>query len=78
MMSEDEAKRKWCPFARAWDGQGASTNRIASGDLNIPGPRSDCNCIASKCMAWRWTRAVTEDGDPCCYCGLAGAQSSVG
>jgi hypothetical protein len=36
-MTEDEAREKWCPFARE------------SGDNGYPAS----NCVASACMAWR-------------------------
>jgi hypothetical protein len=70
MMTEDEAKTKWCPMVRlAPLGPGESykksTNRMGKGD-------PDSCCIASDCMAWRcidregWRRP--DRG----YCGLAG------
>lgn len=46
MLTEEKAKKKWCPFARMrWD--------------NIPLNRDGYDkpitrCIASECMAWRW------------------------
>lgn len=45
-LTEDEAKKKWCPLARARNGY-AAVNRDR-GD-----PYVDCLCIASACMAWR-------------------------
>ena len=53
MMTEEEAKTKWCPFARYIGDTRDRTsahNRVGSGD----GFNSECNCIASQCMAWRW------------------------
>lgn len=54
MHTEDEARTKWCPFARvpvvvATPDQScpaASGNRATTMD-------DECNCIASDCMAWR-------------------------
>ena len=55
-MTEDEAKTKWCPFARVGYANGdissATPNRLTEGST------TDCLnganlCIASGCMAWR-------------------------
>ena len=59
MMTEAEAKTKWCPFVR------------------IAGVRHPAaQCIASACMAWRWTMTPEEAkgnvNGPRGYCGLAG------
>lgn len=63
-MTEEEAKTKWCPFARVLVESAeeetaspvAGANRLetrGSGepDLEWKTPR----CIGSACMAWRWT-----------------------
>ncbi len=55
MLTEDEAKQKWCPFARIGGGQGvdgAAYNRIEhhGGDIS----HTAAQCIGSACMAWRW------------------------
>ena len=69
-MTEDQANKKWCPFTRMLglvgsDVEGASGNRLSGGKaLGL--------CIASGCMAWRWTDVWTDDGDRGGYCGLAG------
>ena len=69
-MKENEAKMKWCPFARVpvYDSKGsvkgvASTNRVEG----KPGPGT--TCLGRGCMAWRWATELMLDG----YCGLAGS-----
>jgi hypothetical protein len=64
-LTEEDAKTKWCPFVRY---------HVRVGDNEISGNRAEVagvdneviNCIASRCMAWRWH--VAQRG----YCGLAG------
>ncbi len=59
-MTEEQAKTKWCPFARifpAGDFWQSSNGRdmtvlqasLAEGDLG-----NLSRCIGSACMAWRW------------------------
>jgi hypothetical protein len=67
-MTEDEARQRWCPFARSTDGgddevQAVSVNRVRDGK-----PDLWCLCIASDCMAWR-TFGTANEG----FCGLAGS-----
>ena len=60
-MTEDEAKTKWCPFARVpgltIGGSGIAMNRHPQ---NTPQPELEHaefmtpKCIGSACMAWRW------------------------
>jgi len=57
ILSEQEARNKWCPFARVRSG----VNRHYDGTIMI----STC-CIASECMAWR----STDDDIDIGYCGL--------
>ena len=67
-MTEEEAKQKWCPFARDAESNAAgytTTNTTAK-------------CIGSACMAWRWEEE-TYDEKPTGrlsrihgFCGLAG------
>lgn len=79
-MTEDEAKTKWCPFARVGSfatGLG-SINRGAHADgivrrSTLP---DEAMCIGSACMAWRWLseqpirRGVVARTDG--FCGPAG------
>lgn len=73
-MTEDEAKTKWCPFARTYTGCGPS-NRGPQGELD-----DNALCVASECMAWRdhFTRtesgAIVFENRGFGYCGLAGRQ----
>ena len=70
-MTEDEARKKWCPFARIHGGY-ASFNRSKIRLENIP----QSLCIASDCMMWRWGdikyEGPTGEGIQHGYCGLAG------
>jgi hypothetical protein len=64
-MTEDEAKTKWCPFARmkvashADEGVPAvnepqtTFNRIAINSQSAPFIADQARCIGSACMAWR-------------------------
>lgn len=80
MLTEEEAKTKWCPHVRvlaSTDGAKAGVNMILTGDDLLP-DRSKSNCIASACMAWRWRRRYADDAKEAKishvtgYCGLAG------
>ena len=49
MMTEDEAKTKWCPFSDVADATPAQAI--------VPATR----CIGSACMAWRWQPLLADD-----------------
>lgn len=60
MMTESEARTKWCPLARTpWalgrEGEAAAVNRWVT--TNAAGA-DNCFavCLGSACMAWRWHR----------------------
>lgn len=69
-MTEEEAKLKWCPFARAASAIGpVAVNRMETSlteDGSIADP--DCLCLAAGCMMWRWRGPHDEKRG---YCGLA-------
>lgn len=53
-MTEDEAKLKWCPFARKGMRSPTSANIAeAMRDQTYHTISDEVNCIASACMAWR-------------------------
>lgn len=65
LMTEAEAKTKWCPFFRASVAKAMSedveyaTNRDGRYEETGKG-KIDC-CIGSACMAWRWERRMSID-----------------
>lgn len=74
-MTEDEARKKWCPFARliatGAEGQDVALPDASAGfnrpTLGPPDDLANAACMASSCMAWRW------DSRSRGHCGLAGA-----
>ena len=87
MLTEAEAKEKWCPFARVGvrgnnenqsdrDWRGVSFNRaiLLNNDKDNREYRTDWpKCIGSACMAWR-TREIASPNQSLDdgFCGLAG------
>ncbi len=66
-MTEEQAREKWCPMVRIH----FAVNRTDS----------DCNCIGSRCMAWRTKTPMLGNagslpidvvGEVFGHCGLAG------
>lgn len=61
-MTEQEAKTKWCPFARipshisgAANVPPLAINRLSRPDSQAAAfPFAGLTCIGSACMAWRW------------------------
>lgn len=54
MMTEEEARKKWCPMVRyavAAHGEPFS---------NMPNERAQ-TCAASLCMAWRWSQTQRKE-----------------
>lgn len=79
--TEDEARKKWCPFARVveCDLEGEVLEPIAVGNrstVNTAHPKA--RCMASACMAWRWSDEPREVGtdQQCDECGGQGVLGS--
>ncbi len=71
MITEEEARKKWCPFARTveklTDGISFPRNRVVNvpnkddlTDVEFLSVLTGTTCIASECMAWRWWRPTSE------------------
>jgi len=78
-VTEEEAKTKWCPFAR----QMITLDRdpggvpIAIGSANRYSGAEVAACMGSACMAWRWNTRKEDFGAKTVrmdsgFCGLAG------
>ena len=57
-MTEDEARKRWCPMARV---SSASAGNRGVATIAVNGDQTECPsitfgalCIAAQCMAWRW------------------------
>jgi len=57
-VTEDEAKKRWCPFAASRSVERGTATRhitVTSWLTNKDEPDSfNIRCIGSDCMAWRW------------------------
>ena len=67
-MNEQEAKTKWCPFARINNGIGSGYNR--------PSFPPTANCIGRECMAWKPLHEYDETSLTVIggYCSMMGQQ----
>jgi hypothetical protein len=75
MMTEKEARTKWCPFMRAFEIHSADVGGAWAGAaaINTDKAVDECRCIASECMMWRIeTDADNQKMEWTGYCGLAG------
>lgn len=85
-MTEEQAKKKWCPMVRAGL-KGANTYVGINWPSGEVLDQEYAKCIGSDCMMWRWENvyttsdgqnvmeATTDDGSgqvPNGHCGLAG------
>jgi len=71
MVTEEEAKKKWCPFVRVHvtDGGQPFVNKPLTDSNPYGEARQDSVfCIASACMMWR----AKDDGSGFCALALAG------
>lgn len=85
LVTEQEAREKWCPCARTAIGEDFEDDRgmqlvSANRAMDYQTPHH-CRCIASECMFWRWadeyevvvkSETATGKANRRGYCGLAG------
>lgn len=80
LVTEEEAKKRWCPMVRHSNGPDGTWNRYAS-NPQIP---EHYKCIASECMAWRLAEREKIDmygktkGQNRGFCGLSGNPTAGG
>ena len=55
MITEEDAKQRWCPFGRSVFGS-PGTSATSGNRLWDNKPDPDSFCIASQCMAWEWDK----------------------
>jgi hypothetical protein len=81
MLTEKQAREKWCPHSRDSSTGGNRARFGAQEALQYEAEAcADFPCIASACMAWRWAgwEIDPKSGRPIVskpvagYCGLAG------
>lgn len=76
LMTEQEAKGKWCPFARAIDWQEFRDGEkpVTTNRHNTAGsvPHTNCFCLASGCAVWEWEKVKGYEGDPWHGLGMEG------
>ncbi|MCK7474055.1 MAG: hypothetical protein MZV49_12190 [Rhodopseudomonas palustris] len=76
LLTEEQARSKWCPMVRYEGDDGGSWNRGSAKDDPTNTARSpeyySCACVASSCMAWRILRADIPGGESRGYCGAFG------
>ena len=71
-MTEEEAKTKWCPFARLL-GVHHDLRAVTSINRMKDGIPQETYCIGSACMAWRLGRDSNDNpSSKRGFCGLAG------
>jgi hypothetical protein len=73
-MTEEEAKQKWCPFAKPGQTLPDLCGEIRGNREMTGAADPGALCLGSDCMAWRWSSWTTDiDGERIGltgYCGL--------
>ena len=84
LLTEEEAKTKWCPLVRVAEAQAVGDFKISlaiNRDVSLGEKRPRFKCIASSCMMWRkmprhnWNNQLSQwevQTNDTGFCGLAG------
>lgn len=75
ILTEEEAKTKWCPFAHSYEVHGPMDHPVSLNRNSTGHPDKDCLCIGVACMAWRSVLGAVQPGIAAKhegYCGIAG------
>ena len=56
-LTEEEAKKKWCPFGRIYSTQGSFNRNSYDHGMT--------KCIASECMVWKWDKVSMNEQGKC-------------
>lgn len=74
ILTEEEAKKKWCPEIRTGLVHGMSVNHHVDMRPGGAGVHDESRCIGSGCMMWRWHYDGLSDYPPDTkgFCGKAG------
>ena len=76
LATEEEAKTKWCPFARSMVTLDVSGNPFHGFAINRnQNGEAVGACVGSHCMAWQWTNQLGENDRLKGFCSLAGNRS---
>jgi hypothetical protein len=70
LVTEEEAKKKWCPMVSFH--VGFKSNVFDNKPGGSPAHNGSCFCIASDCMKWRWRESIWAGKETLGYCGLGG------
>ena len=70
ILSEENARSKWCPFARLPHGDVCSGSSALAAVNRSPDEKA--RCLASGCMLWRWYEHEGEGDAMRGYCSLSG------
>ncbi len=77
VLTEDEAKKRWCPYTRVALSEGMAANRSGAKDCGLDPSGvgyaniyEETRCLGSGCMMWEWEKQLHRSPAPRGFCGL--------